>query len=293
MHFFSRICTVLALLAPVLPSFANPVAQSDLWKAAERGQLAAIGAALKRGASVNAQDADGWTPLMYAASAGHLDAVQELVRRGANPNVRTTKGETPLMGAVIAGERAVVEALLSAGASPHFRAANGRSASEIAQNKGRADLVALIAKVEGTAAPGAAAPALRPTAPPKPAETDSENGVSPAIIKTFLSEEASLRSRATSLTGRSGQLQGQQAEARARETQAAQQRAAACQAQLNACNASCKSTGNGSMAAAMIGGVFGSKGSTAAAASAVMESAANADACIRNCSASITCESVQ
>ena len=52
---------------------------------------------LTAGASVNAKDERGITPLMYAAWVGSLDAVKLLLEQGADPNLANSSGSTALM----------------------------------------------------------------------------------------------------------------------------------------------------------------------------------------------------
>lgn len=49
---------------------------------------------IKRGADVNALDANDKTPLHWAAGCGHIDCVKALIRAGADPNLKSKDGET-------------------------------------------------------------------------------------------------------------------------------------------------------------------------------------------------------
>ncbi|MFT6765213.1 MAG: ankyrin repeat protein [Alteromonas naphthalenivorans] len=71
---------------------------------------------IKAGADINAQNASGWTSLMYASAKGHTDIVNVLLEHGANVNhVSTVKNgkRTALMIAVEYGHTDVVQALLT------------------------------------------------------------------------------------------------------------------------------------------------------------------------------------
>lgn len=56
--------------------------------------------------------------LMLAAYHGHAELVKLLMQHGASPNALNDRGQSPLAGAVFKGEDAVVEALLAGGADP-------------------------------------------------------------------------------------------------------------------------------------------------------------------------------
>ena len=58
---------------------ANP-----LQIAANNGYISLVESLLKRGASVNVADENGWTPLHFAAAAGHVAIIKMLLRFGAN-----------------------------------------------------------------------------------------------------------------------------------------------------------------------------------------------------------------
>lgn len=84
----------------------------DLWTAAKRGSIEEIHDALTSGAKINAQDANGITPLCWAAMSGHKDAVAALVEAGADVNGRNGDGATPLIAAAFLGRAEVIKTLL-------------------------------------------------------------------------------------------------------------------------------------------------------------------------------------
>ena len=89
---------------------------SDLSLAAKRGSLEKIHEALGQGEKLDAQDANGVTPLCWAAMSGHADCVAALVKAGADVNGRNGDGATPLIAAAFFGRSEVVKTLLEHGA---------------------------------------------------------------------------------------------------------------------------------------------------------------------------------
>jgi ankyrin repeat protein len=98
-----------------------------LLKAAEEGKDEAVGNLLRRGANPNAEDAKGWTPLVFAAKSGHLGAARALIAKGADVNRRTstTLGTTVLCFAVGSGNMELIQALLDQGADINGKSRNG------------------------------------------------------------------------------------------------------------------------------------------------------------------------
>lgn len=79
---------------------------------------AKVRALLAAGASVDAKQADGRTPLYIAASAYSADPiVRLLLEKGANPNAATSNGQTPLMAAAGRGDVEAMRMLLDRGAA--------------------------------------------------------------------------------------------------------------------------------------------------------------------------------
>lgn len=83
---------LLTLLAA--PARANP--EEQLIAAAASGQVGRVQELLDAGASVNAPDGNGTTPLMAATYGGHTPVVRLLLDYGASPTEPDLKGQTPL-----------------------------------------------------------------------------------------------------------------------------------------------------------------------------------------------------
>lgn len=291
----------LAVLGCILtlgiqPLWASP--QTDLWRAAETADQAALARSLQAGAKVNATDQDGWSALLFAATSGNLAIVSRLLAERADPNLASKEGQTPLMGAVVGGNPAVVGALLAAGARANVRLPSGKTAADLARSRGRTDLAALLDQGE-TRGMGKAetAPPLT-TPPPVSAAGQKEGGVDTDTIRAFLLEQSAMDKKREALRKQQGAVnQGIAQENRRRDeiAQAAQQQYSDCLAQIGQCKKNCRDAGMGEILGAGLGGILlGSAGANTGAASRMMiESAAKSDSCEANCSATINCESLR
>ncbi len=109
----SAVLAIGLLTAGILPD------DRALLDATKRGDVAAVKAALKGGADVNAAQGDGLTALHLAAQEGNLEITKVLLGAKANVEAKTKIGDyTPLHLATIGARLPVVQALLSAGARP-------------------------------------------------------------------------------------------------------------------------------------------------------------------------------
>jgi ankyrin repeat protein len=133
-----RVTAIGALsLSALLYAADNPVADE-----AQQGNTAAVIAALRHQADVNAAQGDGMTALHWAASRNNADLVEVLLHAGANVKAATRiGGYTPLILAAQNGSAAVIQPLIKAGADVNVRTANGTSPLMFAAASGDVDAV--------------------------------------------------------------------------------------------------------------------------------------------------------
>ena len=89
----------------------------------------------------------GWTVMGHAARWGRLTIVQHLVDRGASVDAQCRDGYTPLTLACAGKHRNVVEFLLYKGADVNLRAKDGMTAISQARQSGPKEIFDLVAKV--------------------------------------------------------------------------------------------------------------------------------------------------
>lgn len=122
--------------------------QTALWDAARSGDTAGIEKSLREGADVNALDTrkspNGRRALNWAAANDRAEAIRVLVRHGASVNAPNKSGFTPLHHAAENGAADAAAALLAAGADRSARNASGETAADVAKRKGHQTLVSLL-----------------------------------------------------------------------------------------------------------------------------------------------------
>lgn len=92
-------------------------ARTPLMEAAGVGNNSIIKQLVGKGATVNAKDYEGTTPLHFAVMYGHLETVKLLIELGADPNVQAAGlGRTPMSLAEANGYMEIVQILKDAGA---------------------------------------------------------------------------------------------------------------------------------------------------------------------------------
>lgn len=102
--------------APIVKSAPTvPMYDSQLYRAAERGNRTVVGERVRAGADLNAPNpAQGWTPLHAAAYNGHKKLVAYMLTNGANANAQDADGNTPLHLAAGRGHADTTAALMGA-----------------------------------------------------------------------------------------------------------------------------------------------------------------------------------
>lgn len=126
--------------------------------ATKGGMISEVESLLQAGASVNAEDKDGWTPLIKAAEGGEKAMVEMLLKQGANAKAAvklgSEKGQTALHFAAKQGKQEIAELL-----APHsnLRAKNqlGRTPKWTASSEGHKGLAAWLRDLEQGAEKGA------------------------------------------------------------------------------------------------------------------------------------------
>jgi len=110
-------CAQLLLDAGANPSiYYQYPGYSPLINAVKKNDKTMVELLVKHGATINAKDSEGWTPLIWSATENCKDACIALLEAGANPEISTTAdGSTPLIVAAEKGHVAIVEALLEKG----------------------------------------------------------------------------------------------------------------------------------------------------------------------------------
>ncbi len=121
--------------------FFSPYDQLFSWAAGETGAVPPPWSVVP---SLDLQNAKGWSPLMVAAYNGNAEAVRMLLAAGASPDAANLRGTTPLMYAFTrmtqSGDAAAFSMILAAGADAAQRDANGFNIADYAPPEIKGDL---------------------------------------------------------------------------------------------------------------------------------------------------------
>jgi ankyrin repeat protein len=127
---------------------------TQLMKAAVNGHVEAARRLLDAGAAVDAADKGGYTALLLAASNNHAELVDLLLAHSAMIDAQEqTQGYTPLIWAAHRGHTDTVQVLLQHGADATLPDFEGHAAAWHATAQGHAPVAALLS---GSAAPATA-----------------------------------------------------------------------------------------------------------------------------------------
>ena len=114
---------------------------TPLAHAARTGQRAMTELLLAKGAHIDSRDISGATALYLATENQRKATVALLLANGADPNIPGRSGVTPLAAAALKGNDRIVEELLSRGADPNVIDAHGQAALTYAAAHGFPEVV--------------------------------------------------------------------------------------------------------------------------------------------------------
>jgi uncharacterized protein len=124
-------------------------AQGNLWNAARAGDTVAMTKAIAEGARVDSLDTrrspNGRRALNWAAIGNQPSAIRFLVAHGATIDAANLTGFTPLHHAAEAGSVDAAKVLLELGAKKTLLNANGEVAQDVATRAGHLDVATAIA----------------------------------------------------------------------------------------------------------------------------------------------------
>ena len=119
----------------------------DMWRAIEHDNVADAEKLIAAGLPLDREISDGDTPLMRAAFKNRGKIVAMLLAHGASPNAANRLGKTPLMSACAASaSEEVLQILLRAGAQPNAKGWNGETAYLYAARYKKPDVLILLEK---------------------------------------------------------------------------------------------------------------------------------------------------
>lgn len=156
---YGHVAIVRVLLdAGVQPNVRNYRQQTPLWQVSWQKRSTDVEVArilIDAGATIDAPDKDGWTPLHIAVRHGNLPILTHLASRGADLDRRINACCTPIMVAMANGRADSLRVLAEAGADLNAIDADGRTPLVDAVARGRQVIVeALLAAGARTDIPG-------------------------------------------------------------------------------------------------------------------------------------------
>lgn len=108
---------------------------------------------LGAGADATARNDEGETVLQWAALSGNPQVGKLLLDKGADPNLADLKGNRALHAAADSGSMEMVRLILARSTDPKAKNRQGLSAEEIAMERSRPDIAAVLARAVPVSAP--------------------------------------------------------------------------------------------------------------------------------------------
>lgn len=131
--------------AAVLACASAAYGASDVAKAAERRDFAAVRTLIGQKANVNETLADGSSALLWAVHWNDLDTARALIKAGANVKATNRLGSSPLSEAAALGSAPLIQLLLDAGADAKaLSTPDGETVLMTAARAGNVDAVRLL-----------------------------------------------------------------------------------------------------------------------------------------------------
>src|SRR4030066_592453 len=112
-HFLSLLAIAILFYLPL--NVSAGIQEDFIW-AIEKDNLSEVSKLLKKGASPDIPNKEGYTPLMMAAQTKNLKLAELLIDAGAKLNIRNKYGETAIMLASYHGQTEMVRQLYIRGA---------------------------------------------------------------------------------------------------------------------------------------------------------------------------------
>ena len=110
-------------------------------EAVAKGDVEKVKELLNDGVYPDAQDTDGWTPLMWAAQDGNVEMINILIEAGADPNIIDYYEETALIRAIYSNNVEAINSLILSGADPNMAYSSGWTPLMYAATNGSIEMV--------------------------------------------------------------------------------------------------------------------------------------------------------
>jgi ankyrin repeat protein len=134
------------------PNFIGEKCLTPLAIAATCGNVRTMQILINAGADVNLPGIDNATPLHQACSTGRVEAVKLLLLYNADPNANDRNNQSPLIRAISSRNPQnveIVSALLESGARADVLTTDGKSALQLAADRGLPAIASMLAKEAG------------------------------------------------------------------------------------------------------------------------------------------------